>query len=61
MKNFIKEDVQESLHELVRGNVITAARYYHVEFQDRGAGHIHGTLWLNLKKIENMVKDANGD
>ena len=87
IKNFIKEDVQESLHELLRGNVITAARYYQhrvknfiskvmmgksnpmnvkyytykVEFQDRGAGHIHGTLWLNLKKIENMVKDENGE
>ena len=24
---------------------------YKVEFQDRGAGHIHGTLWLKLEMI----------
>ena len=30
---------------------------YKVEFQDRGAGHIHGTLWLGLDKIENLMKD----
>ena len=25
---------------------------YQVEFQGRGAAHIHGTLWLDMKKIE---------
>ena len=25
---------------------------YRVEFQGRGAAHIHGTLWLDMKKIE---------
>ena len=86
IKIFIEEDVEESLHELIRGNVLTATRYfqqrvkhfidkvamgknnpmhvknytYKVEFQDRGAGHIHGTLWLRLDKIENMVKDDDG-
>ena len=25
---------------------------YRVEFQGRGAAHIHGTLWLDLKEIE---------
>ena len=70
IKTFIEEDVEESLHELIRGNVLTATRYfqqrvkhfidkvamgknnpmhvknytYKVEFQDRGAGHIQGTL-----------------
>jgi hypothetical protein len=24
---------------------------YKVEFQDRGVGHVRGTLWLNLDKI----------
>ena len=69
IKIFIEEDVEESLHELIRGNVLTATRYfqqrakhfidkvamgknnlmhvknytYKVEFQDRGARHIHGT------------------
>merc|ERR1712082_453324 len=27
-----------------------------VEFQGRGAGHIHGTLWCDLNKI---MKDEN--
>ncbi len=25
---------------------------YRVEFQMRGAGHIHGVLWLNLEELE---------
>ena len=84
IKQFMEEDVEESLHELVRGNVLTATRYfehrvkqfinkimmgknnhmhvkyytYKVEFQDRGAGHVHGTLWLGLNKIENLVRDG---
>ena len=31
-------------------------RYFHwrVEFQRRGAGHIHGVLWVDLEKIEKM-------
>ena len=78
IKQFIKEDVEESIHELIRENVLTATRFYQhrvkqfiskvamgknnpmqvknytykVEFQDRGAGHIHGTLWLRLGEIE---------
>ena len=81
LKQFIEEDIEESLHELVRG---TATRYfehrvkqflnkimmgknnhmyvkyytYKVEFQDRGAGHVHGTLWLGLNKIENLMRDG---
>ena len=84
IKQFIEDDVEESLHELVRGNVLMATRYfehrvkqfinkimmgknnhmyvkhytYKVEFQDRGAGHIHGTLWLGLKKIDNLMRDS---
>ena len=86
IKKFIEEDVEESLHELIRGNVLSATRYfqhrvtqfiskvamgkqnpmhiknytYKVEFQDRGAGHIHGTLWLSLNRIENLIKEPNG-
>ena len=33
---------------------------YKVEFQDRGAGHIHGTLWLRLDKIENTKLESEG-
>ena len=86
VKQFIEEEVDESLHELIRGNVLSATRYFHhrvnqfinkvamgrnnpmhvknyaykVEFQDRGAGHVHGTLWLRLDKIENLIKDPDG-
>ena len=33
-------------------------RYYHyrVEFQKRGAGHIHGVLWLDLDELEKTFK-----
>ena len=33
--------------------------FYKVEFQDRGAGHIHVTLWLQLDKIEKLIKAEN--
>ena len=33
---------------------------YKVEFQDRGAGHIHGTLWLNLDNLEQLEKGRDG-
>ena len=78
LKDFLIEDVDDSLHELIRTNVLTATRNfqhrveafkkeilrgknnpmkikhmsYRVEFQGRGAAHIHGTLWVNIKKIE---------
>ena len=29
---------------------------YKVEFQARGAGHIHGTLWMDLDKLETLVR-----
>ena len=77
--DFVKEHIDESLHELIRGNVVLATRYFHhrvktfiktivmggkmyvlyytykVEFQERGAAHIHGTLWLDLIKLEDLV------
>ena len=87
MKKFIEEDVDESLHELIRGNVLTATRYfqhrvkkfiskvmmgkknpmcvsyytYKVEFQDRGAGHIHGTMWLRLDDLQDMHRGDDGE
>merc|ERR1712240_318525 len=86
IKQFVEENIEESLHELVRGNVLSATRYfehrvkqfvnrvkmgiyspmhvkyytYKVEFQVRGAGHIHGTLWLDIDKIEHMMRDTPG-
>ena len=82
LQRFIQEDVEESHHELIRRNVVTATRYFHqrvkmffgkivmaksnpmnvkyysskVEFQSRGAGHIHGTLWLNFQKLSKLVE-----
>ena len=80
LEKFLEENIDESLHEMIRTNVLTATRTFHkrvvefrdqilfgannpmsvkhisyrVEFQGRGAAHIHGTLWLNLKKIERL-------
>ena len=33
---------------------------YRVEFQGRGAGHIHGVLWLDLKEMK-ITKVKNSD
>ena len=86
LKQYIDMELKSSLHELIRGNVLLATRYfnqrvkkffstivmgrnnpmnveyytYKVEFQERGAGHIHGTLWLNLDKLEELVVSDNG-
>ena len=72
---------RESIHELVKDNVLTATRCfdqrvkafikhiiqgkntsmcvkhfnYRVEFQLRGAGHIHGVLWINVDQLEKML------
>ena len=87
IKQVLYEDMDESIHELLRGNVLTATRYfqhkvknfidrivmgknnpmcvssysYKVEFQDRGAGHIHSTLWLiRLDDLQNMYRGDDG-
>ena len=87
LEQFVQEDVEESYHELIRGNVLTATRYFHqrvtqflktivlaksaplkakyykykVEFQDRGAGHIHCVVWLDTAKLEKMVLTPDGN
>ena len=74
----MKEEVDDSQHELIRTNVLNATRNfqhrvdafikeivfgsnnpmkirnisYKVEFQGRGAGHIHGVLWSDLSLFE---------
>ena len=86
LAKFLQEDIDDSLHEMIRTNVLTATRTfqhrvdafrkdikigqnnpmmienisYRVECQDRGAAHIHGTLWLDIVGIENssIFKDA---
>ena len=32
-----------------------------VEFQGRGSGHIHGTLWVNLKKIITYLEPSQDE
>ena len=80
LKDFLESQEDKSLHELIRGNVLLATRYfnhrvkvfistiimgrsnpmmvdyysYKTEFQDRGAGHIHGVLWIQLHKLEKL-------
>ena len=87
LEQYLKEEMDDSLHELIRGNVLLATRYfnqrvkkffskivmgknnpmnvehytYKVEFQERGAGHIHGTLWLDLNKLEEMIRSNDGE
>ena len=87
LKQFIQEDVEVSFHELIRGNVITATRFFHhrvqqflskivmpksaplpvskysykVEFQQRGAGHVHGVLWLDTDRLSKMVRTPEGN
>ena len=82
IKTYLKEEVNESIHECIRGHVLLATRYfnhrvkafmneivmgggnsmnvdkysYKAEFQDRGAGHVHGTLWVKLNVIDKMKK-----
>ena len=86
---FLKENVSESKHEIIRTNVVTATRTfdhrvkvfvreymignaagmqvefysYKVEFQQRGAGHVHGVLWLMTDVLERTewIKEPNTD
>ena len=80
LDDFLEKESPDSRHELLRGSVLQATRYfnervrkfvskivmdkrnplsvkyydYKVEFQQRGAPHIHGVLWLDLEKLEKM-------
>ena len=31
-----------------------------IEFQQRGAGHVHGTLWIQLQNLEKLVRHPSG-
>ena len=74
MTDFLADDVDESLHDFIRTNVLTAVLNFnqrftafkkeimfgennpmeieYLEFAMRGAAHIHGTLWLDLNKLD---------
>ena len=51
VKAFLREIV------LAKDSPMPVYRYsYKVEFQNRGAPHVHGVLWLNLGKLEKQEK-----
>ena len=81
LENYMENEVDETLHSIMRRNIVTATRNYQqrvlsvmqtivknpsnplsvkhfaskLEFAARGAGHNHGTLWLDIDKIEKKV------
>ena len=81
MEDYMKNEMDETLHEMMRKNVVISTRNYQqrvaalmqtivrnpsnplsvkhfsskLEFQGRGAGHHHSTLWLDIIKIEQKV------
>ena len=87
LQDYLKSEIDESLHELIRTNVLNATRNfqhrvdafikniifglnnpmqiknlsYKVEFQGRGAGHIHGVLWANLSKLQKPKKGEENE
>ena len=43
------------------GNPMNVDKYtYKGEFQERGAGHVHGTLWVKMHVIEKLKKLNDG-
>ena len=86
LRDYLKNHVDQSLHEMIRRHVFIATRNYNhrvkafirdivtdksnpmcveywttkVEFQGRGAGHNHGTLWVDMKKMEFSFVDKDG-
>ena len=58
---YFEHRVKQFINKIMMGknNHMYVKHYtYKVEFQDRGAGHVHGTLWLGLKKIDNLMRDS---
>ena len=47
VKAFIKEIV------MAKDSPMCVYKYsYKTEFQNRGAAHVHGVLWVNMRKLE---------
>ena len=56
VKQFISKVV------MAKSNPLSVRYYsYKVEFQQRGAGHVHGVLWLDLQRLEHLVEGEDGD
>ena len=46
---------------MANSNPLSVRYYsYKVEFQQRGAGHIHGILWLDFQRLEKLVEGDDG-
>ena len=61
---FFNHRVKQFINEIVMGggNPMNVDKFsYKVEFQDRGAGHVHGVLWVNLNAIEQMRRLESGE
>ena len=59
---FFDQRVKQFLRKIVlsKSNPMTVHHYsYKVEFQARGAAHIHGVLWLDLKSIERQIPQGD--
>ena len=82
IEEYMENEMDISIHELLRRNVVTATRNYNqrvksfikeimtdssspflvrhyaakLEFQGRGAAHNHGTIWVDLPKMEFMME-----
>ena len=87
LKEFLDHKIDESKHELIRKNVLTATRNFwqrvkafraevmmgknspmkivhwsdKMEFQGRGAGHIHGVAWVDLAGVSNMMEEEKNN
>ena len=89
LETFLKDTVDQSLHETIRQNVLTATRNfnhrikmffkhivkgkdnpmsvrffnYRIEFQGRGAGHLHGVFWIDWDEFfsKNKLNVRNQD
>ena len=81
LKEYLEKEMDQSVHEILRRNVIIATQNYNhrvkafikeiitnpsnpmsvehysakLKFQGRGAGHDHGTLWVDMKKMDFMM------
>ena len=56
VKAFIREVV------LAKGSPMCVQRFtYKTEFQNRGAAHVHGVLWVNMNKMERLCQLRNGE
>ena len=60
---FFQHRIKNFIDKIMMGkrNPMNVKYYsYKVEFQARGAGHVHGTLWLDMNKVEMLHRSEEG-